>query len=94
MYSTKELCEALALLETPEEFYSFLRDLCTPVELTAMAERWQICKLLHNGMSYREIHNEIGASMTTIGRVARFLKDEPYGGYDMLLDRIAKVSDE
>jgi TrpR-related protein YerC/YecD len=87
--SIDELCEALILLETKEESYNFLKDLCTPAEIVALAERWKVCRLLENGnLSYRDIHRITGASLTTIGRVARFLKDEPYHGYLTLLKKL------
>lgn len=84
----KALCKDLLLLKTDKEVYNFLKDLCTPAELSAIAERWQICKCLNEGISYREIHVQTGASLTTIGRVARFLKDEPYQGYAVLLQKL------
>ena len=84
-----ELAEALLLLKTVEEVYLFLKDLCTPQEIIALKERWRVCQHLEDGnLSYRDIHSLTGASLTTIGRVARFLKDEPYQGYRILLDRI------
>lgn len=83
-----QLCEALLSLKNKEEAFLFLKDLCTPQELSALSERWRVCKLLADGeLSYREIHKLTGASLTTIGRVARFLKDEPYHGYRLILNR-------
>ncbi len=83
------LTEALIRLETPEEMRRFLVDLCTPAELRALSERWQVARLLaETDMSYRDISAETGVSTTTIGRVARFLKDEPHQGYRIVLDRI------
>lgn len=83
------LCHALLLLSSQEEAYNFLKDLCTPQEIGALAERWRVCRLLEKGdVSYREIHRLTGASLTTIGRVARFLKDEPYQGYRALLAKL------
>ncbi len=77
-----DLCKILLLLQTKAEMYNFLKDLCTPQEMTALAERWRVCRLLEKGdLSYRDIHRMTDASLTTIGRVARFLKDEPYHGY-------------
>lgn len=87
--NVKALCNAFLLLETDEEVFNFLKDLCTPAELSSLAERWQICQALNDGLSYREIHHKVGASLTTIGRVARFLKDEPYQGYITLLEKLA-----
>jgi TrpR-related protein YerC/YecD len=76
----RNLCVALAALKTPEEVRAFLRDLCTPAEIQAMADRWAAVEPLERGMSYRQIHKLTGVSLTTIGRVARFLKSGN-GGY-------------
>lgn len=83
------LNEALTELKTAEEFRRFLVDLCTPAELRALSERWQVAQLLdQTDMSYRDISAQTGVSTTTIGRVARFLKDEPHQGYHIVLERI------
>lgn len=87
----EDLCEAFLALKTRNEAFNFLKDLCTPQELQSLAERWRVCRLLNRGdLSYREIHSLTGASLTTIGRVARFLKEEPYHGYQKILQRIEK----
>lgn len=87
-----QLCEALLSLQTKEEAYRFLKDLCTPQELNALSERWRVCQLLADGkLSYRDIHQVTGASLTTIGRVARFLKDEHYHGYRLILNRLKGI---
>ena len=79
------------MLETSEEVMNFLRDLCTPQELKSLQERWEVCQLLADGeLSYRQISKQTGSSTTTIGRVSRFLNDEPYKGYRKLLDKIKK----
>ena len=85
--STK-LAEALASIETAQEMEKFLVDLCTPAELRALSERWHVAQILDSGeSSYRDISAQTGVSTTTIGRVARFLKDEPHKGYRAVLDR-------
>ena len=76
----RALCAALAVLQTPEECRAFLRDLCTPAEVQAMADRWAVVESLKRGLPYREIHRLSGVSVTTIGRVARFLA-QGNGGY-------------
>ena len=86
-----ELYEAMLLLKTTDEVATFFKDLCTPQEITALHERWRVCQLLEQGnLSYRKIHAITGASLTTITRVARFLKDEPYEGYRTILNRIKR----
>lgn len=88
----QELYHALLLLETQQEIELFLKDLCTPQEIMNLAERWEVCKMLHeNSMSYREISAVTGASLSTIGRVARFLNIEPHQGYQLVLDRMSGI---
>lgn len=83
-----ELMKAFAAIRNTDEAMSFLKDIATPAEIAAFAERWRIARMLAGeGASYRAIASETGASTTTIGRVARFLKDEPHGGYRLMLKR-------
>ncbi|MDP9196516.1 MAG: YerC/YecD family TrpR-related protein [Pseudomonadota bacterium] len=87
----QDLWKAILTLKTPEECQRFFLDLCTPGELQDMAERWWIARLLDKGqLSYREIAEETGASTTTVGRVARFLTQEPHQGYQAVLKRIRR----
>ena len=65
------LVEALLALRTPEAMRALLTDLCTPAELEALSDRWQVVGPLLEGVPYREIHARTGVSVTTIGRVAR-----------------------
>ena len=84
-----ELYEAILLLKNVEEVERFFKDLCTPQELIALAERWRVCQLLATReFSYREISQQTGVSLATITRVARFLKDEPHHGYQAVLKNI------
>jgi TrpR-related protein YerC/YecD len=83
--------DALLLLKDPHEVTNFFYDLCTPKEWRALQERWRVCQLLASGTySYRDIYNLTGVSLTTIARVARFLKDEPRHGYQTVLKRMQK----
>ena len=82
----RNLYAAIASLRSPEEVRSFLRDLCTPAELQAMADRWAVVDYLGRGVPYREIHRLTGVSVTTISRVARCLADGN-GGYSLVLRR-------
>lgn len=85
----KALYDAFALLENSEEIKRFMIDLCTPGEINAFSERWAIARLLEEGqLSYRDISAKTGASTTTVARVARFLRQEPYQGYKVVLDRL------
>lgn len=84
--SLKALAKALAALERPEDVRAFLEDLCTPAELEAMADRWRVVPLLLKGVPYRDIHDRLQVSVTTIGRVARTL-ERGAGGYIKAAER-------
>jgi len=80
------LFRALISLESTDECRCFLKDLCTPAELQALVDRWQVVELLEQELPYRKIHDLTGVSVTTIGRVARFLSSG-FGGYQVALSR-------
>lgn len=86
----EDLFQAFLELKSSQEVRDFLSDLCTPAEVRAFVERWRVARLLdRGGLSYREIAERAGASPTTVVRVARFLKEMPYKGYRLVLDRLA-----
>lgn len=83
--------DAVLALKSRAEAEAFFADLCTPGEVKAFAERWRVAQLLDAGnLSYREIASEAGSSTATVVRVARFLKDMPYRGYRVALDRLKR----
>src|SRR5882672_3025545 len=82
----RALYAAILTLRSVEECREFFRDLCTPAELQAMADRWSVVEYLRKGLPYREIHKLTGVSVTTIGRVARFVA-AGNGGYELALKR-------
>ncbi len=86
------LFEAVITLRSAEECRNFFKDLCTPAELQALVDRWQVVQLLEEGLPYRKIHDETGVSVTTIGRVARFLSDG-FGGYETAIRRTGRSED-
>ena len=85
--AARTLSEALLSLQSPREAREFLEDLCTPAELEAMVDRWRVAQLLNQGLSYRDIRELTNVSVTTIGRVARFI-EQGTGGYRTVLDRL------
>ncbi len=89
--AARSLSEALLSLETAQEVRQFLEDLCTPAEIEAMIDRWRVAQLVSQGYSYREIREMTEVSVTTIGRVARFI-EHGTGGYRTALERLEKPS--
>ena len=83
------LYSAIQGLRSVDECRAFFEDLCTPAELQAIKDRWIVADLLDQRMTYRQINQRTGVSLTTIGRVARFLNSGA-GGYATALRRLRK----
>jgi TrpR-related protein YerC/YecD len=81
-----ELAAAFLTLRTPDEARRFLRDLCTRGELDALTHRWQIVRLLEQGVPYLEIAERVHTSTATVTRVAQWLRHGA-GGYALALER-------
>jgi TrpR-related protein YerC/YecD len=79
--------KAIACLRTEQEVASFLADLCSPAELESMADRWRVIEPLLAGYSYRQIYEQTGVSVTTVGRIARVLR-EGTGAYLRIYKRL------
>src|ERR1700734_3742335 len=86
----RNLFTAVASLRSGDETRAFLRDLCTPAEIQAMADRWAVVDCLKRHLPYREIHRLTGVSVTTIGRVAPFLLSGN-GGYEAAAQRLDEM---
>jgi len=85
-----QLFNGILQLRTLDECRAFFQDLCTPAELQAMKDRWVVAELLADGLTYRQIRNKTGVSVTTVGRVARCLAEEPEG-YAAVLKRMGRM---
>ena len=81
------LYDVILSLKDREECKRLLNDLCTVRELSSMAQRLSVARLLKAGKTFTEIEEETGASSATIARINRCLH---YGsaGYLMVLDKL------
>lgn len=68
------LVKALCSLETEEEYFALLDDLCTVKELQDMSQRFQTAVLLSEGQNYIQVGEKTGSSSATISRVNRCLQ--------------------
>ncbi len=85
--SVDTLVKGLLKLETEEECYAFLEDVCTIKELQDMAQRFDVALKLSDGFNYNQVSKETGASSATISRVNKCLM---YGnnGYNTVINRL------
>lgn len=86
---TTELFKAVLKLKTVKECERFFRDLLTLEEIKEFAARWQVVRMIDQGISYREIARKTGISTATITRVAHWLH-YGMGGYRLILDKLKK----
>lgn len=83
----KELFEAIRRITSTDEAAQFFRDLLTIAELKEFANRWQIVKLLYQGLTYEAIAKRLMISTATVTRVAHWLH-HGMGGYKAVADRM------
>ena len=91
--STDDLCKAILSLETKEECYAFLEDICTIKEIQDISQRLAVAKMLSQGISYTTICRQTGASTATISRVSRSY-EYGAGGYKNVIDRLGKEEND
>ena len=81
------LYETILDLKDLDECKKFFSDLCTVAELRAMEQRFELAKLLNDGLIYNDILEKTGASSATISRVNRSL-NYGMGAYRIIFDRM------
>jgi len=82
-----DLYQAILKLKTPVEVAAFWRDLLTLKEIKTIDKRFEMAKLLYQGMSYAAIAKKLKVSTTTVTRTAFWLKHGK-GGYQLVLSRL------
>ena len=90
---TEQLCEAIASLKNEKQIANFLEDVCTISEFKALAQRFEVARLLDEGVKYEDIVERTGASTATISRGKRCLV---YGkdGYEAALANLKRKHHE
>ena len=81
------LYDAILSLQDKDECCRFLLDLCTPKELSAMEQRFEVAQMLYHGKTYTDILEATGASSAIISRVNRSLTDGT-GTYAKIFERL------
>ena len=82
----RDLLETIVGLRDIAEAERFFRDLCTRAELETMAHRWEVAKLLDEGLTYLQVAEQAHASTATVTRVAQWLRHGE-GGYRLAIER-------
>ncbi len=73
----EEIATVLAKTEDSKAIEEFLRSLLTSSEVKEVSSRWELVKLLDEGMSQRKISEKLGLSLCKITRGSKELKKNP-----------------
>ena len=69
-----EILEILTSFNDKKELERFLLDLLTPNEIEEIGKRWELVKMLSDGVPQRDIAKKLGISLGKISRGAHELK--------------------
>jgi len=69
-----DICLALCGIDDIDQMRRFLEEILTPAERKDLALRWELMRLLADGVPQRQIAKELGVSLCKITRGARILK--------------------
>ena len=83
--AVEQLADVLVSIDTRESMLAFLRDVCSHNELSTLAQRLEVARLVDQGVPYAEVARRLGASTATVTRVAQWLRHGE-GGYRAVLD--------
>jgi TrpR family trp operon transcriptional repressor len=93
VFTHTELAHLLSSITDEKQMGNLLQAFLTPQELEDLVLRWEIIKLLHEGLPQREIAKKLGVAIGTVSRGARELK---YGhhGFKQLLNSLEENNDQ
>ena len=74
MIKLKEISRLLAYTDDERIIEEFLKSILTKNEANEISSRWELVKLLNEGMSQRKISEKIGVSLCKITRGSRELR--------------------
>ena len=74
--SFPEICNILSTIDDKAIIADFFESILTPKELEDISSRWEVVKLLDQGMSQRKIAKKLGLSLCKITRGSKELKKE------------------
>jgi TrpR family trp operon transcriptional repressor len=76
MDKINEISKVLAKVRDPEFIALFLKSILTRKEILDISSRWELVKMLDQGISQRKIAKILGISLCKITRGSRELKKE------------------
>jgi len=78
-YELEWITEVLSRIDSKDRILDFLLDLMTEKEMLEFSRRFEVAKMLDQGISYARIEKKTGMSSTTIARISKALKWDNMG---------------
>ncbi len=72
----KRISDFITLFKSENEITNFLFEILTDAELITLSKRWRIINLLKQGLTQREIANELKVSLCKVTRGSKILKNK------------------
>ncbi len=89
----KEIASALAVSGDREQIEAFFKSILTRSEIDEISARWELVKLLDEGLSQRKIADRLGISLCKITRGSRELK-KVHSPFKVMIERYKEVAKE
>ena len=90
-HAIKELSATLAAVDNHELIEDFLKSILTPNEISEVSSRWELVKLIDDGVSQRKIAENLGLSLCKITRGSKELKKEE-SSFKKMIDKWREIS--
>jgi TrpR-related protein YerC/YecD len=78
-YELDDLLTVFSNIDSKERMFEFLQDLMTEKEMLEFSRRFEVAKMLDEGISYLRIEKKTSMSSTTIAKVSKSLNSDNFG---------------
>ncbi len=78
-YELDNTLTVLSAIDSKERMFEFLLDLMTEKEMLEFSRRFEVAKMLDEGISYSRIEKKTAMSSTTIARISKALNSDNFG---------------
>jgi TrpR family transcriptional regulator, trp operon repressor len=93
MNKLKEISSVLAITPEGDKIEAFLKSILTKNEIDEISGRWELVKLLHDGMSQRKIADRLSVSLCKITRGSRELK-KPHSSFKAMIEKYKEIAEK
>jgi len=75
-YELDDLLTVFSRIDSKERIFEFMLDLMSEKEMLDFARKFEVAKMLEEGISYSRIEKKTGMSSATISKVSKALNSE------------------